>query len=87
MKVGNAIIQKRMIEQYDEDNFYATYKNYRIEITTEHGFDPPDDPYIKRFMIDVISERGDGMKAVDALEDCETIEEAIEHALWGADLI
>lgn len=86
MKISQAVIQNRNIQENTEDDFIATYKGKKIIISTDHGFGNSKYNYLKRFMIDVVDIKS-GMKDVDSYQDFQDIRDAIKYALVGACLI
>lgn len=84
MKISGATI--RNISIYTETDFSATYKGFRINITTNHGHGRADYSHLKRFDITVTNLKNQ-MKDVDAVKDFHEFEDAIRYALWGAMLL
>ena len=83
MKIAGCIIQKRQIIDNTLGLFNAKYKGKRIYISKNHGFGKPICPQLARFLIDVVDIKT-GMYDVQAYQDFEHIDEAIEYALKGA---
>lgn len=86
MKISGKVIQDRMIRQYTEDVFDASYKGREIYITSDHGHGPAEYDHLTRYDITVrVFESG--MYDVDTYEDCHTMRDAIRYALEGAMLL
>ena len=86
MKISYLVIQNRNIAVNTADDFEATYKGKRINITTNHGFGKPIYDHLTRFDI-VVTDIATGLKDVDTLEDLHCMKDAIRHALIGACLL
>ncbi len=86
MKISEAIIQNRNIEENTSENFHATYKGKEIIVSSNHGLGKPKFDHLTRFNIEVIDIKT-GLRDVDSFEDCHNIRDAIICALRGACLI
>lgn len=85
VKIQGSIIRDKYIQEHTDTVFDATYKGRQIYITTEHGLGLPRETGLNRYCIDVT--HSTGMKEVDTYEDLETMQEAIEYALTGSQLL
>ena len=86
MKIAGCVIQKRQILDNTLALFNANYKGKRIYISKDHGFGKAKYPHLSRFLIDVVDIET-GMYDVQAYQDFEHIDEAIEYALKEALLL
>jgi hypothetical protein len=85
MKISGAVIQNRFIKVNTANEFVATYKGHRINISNDHKLGKPKYSHLTRFDIVVFGK--DGGYAVNAYEDFHEIKDAIRYALKGACLL
>lgn len=85
MKISGAVIQNRNITTNTEITFEATYKKHNIFVSSDHNLGDPKHDHLTRFNV-VVTNDGGGY-AVDSVEDCHNIRDAIRGALTGACLL
>ncbi|WP_380866434.1 hypothetical protein [Sphingobacterium corticis] len=86
MKIGNRIIQNRMIEVNTPDHFEAKYKGLHIYVSSDHGYGKSADPCLTRYWMEIWNWEN-GICDCQTWEDCRDIKEAIYKAIEGACLL
>lgn len=86
MKIGNSIIQGKMIKVNTHDHFEANYKGMHIYVSKDHGYGEAIDPDDERFWIEVTNIKN-GLYGYEGYFDCLDINAAIYEAMEGACLL